>query len=66
MLNLLTTIQQKFKKMLCKKHRVAFSTKEKAQILMDNLRMPVYKRKIKKCLGCGKYYVQSKYYGAIK
>lgn len=53
-------VLSKIKKILCKRHKISLSTEEKAQILIDNCRLP-YKRAVKKCFGCGRFYVKSKY-----
>ena len=50
------------KKIICRylHGKLTLSTKEKAQILADSCRLP-YKRSVKKCIGCGRFYVKSKY-----
>ena len=57
-------IFKEINKMSCKEHKLSFSTKEKAQILVDNLRIPA-KRTIKKCHGCGRFYVKTKFFKPI-
>ena len=53
------------KKIFCRNHRLlTLSTKEKAQILIDNSRIHA-KRTIKKCRGCGRFYVKTKFYKPI-
>lgn len=49
------------KKIFCRNHKLlTLSTKEKAQILVDSDRIPA-KRTIKKCHGCGRFYVKTKF-----
>lgn len=57
---------QIIKKLFCRNHKkLTLSTKEKAQILVDNLRLPA-KRIIKKCRGCGRFYVKTKFFKPIQ
>jgi hypothetical protein len=48
------------KKIFCKNHKLSFSTMGKAQILIANSTLPA-KRTIKKCRGCGRFYVKTKF-----
>lgn len=58
-------LSKTIKKIFCRNHnKLTLSTKEKAQILIDNNRVPA-KRTIKKCCGCGRFYVKAKFYKPI-